>query len=461
MRDLTEGSIESHLTRLALTMAAGLAVTTLYYIVDLYFVAQLGRIAIAGVGAAGNIIMLVMATTQIISSGTLALLSHAVGRKDQSEAKLIFNQSIALALTLSLGALVLGYPLARYYMAAVSADAASAHAGTIYLDWYLPGIAMQFVIAAMGSALQGTGIMRPVMVVQAASLGLNILLAPILIAGWITGHPLGVMGAGLASSIAVFAGVALLVAYFIKLENYVGFIVAEMRPRLRIWGRLLMIGIPAGSEFAFMFFYTAVIFSLIRHFGDAAQAGFGLGTRLTQAVVLPGMAIALAAAPIAGQNFGARKAERVRATLRASVLSCSIIMILLTLFCQWRPDLLVRAFTQDARVVEQGTLYLRIISWNFVATGIIYCCSGMFRAMGNTWPGLISTGSRFFTFILPALWLAAQPHFRIEELWYLSVATVALQAVTSLLLALHEFRTKLSRALPASDTLTVPRAADT
>jgi putative MATE family efflux protein len=415
---------------------------TLYYIVDLYFVSHLGEVAIAGVGAAGNIVFLVIALTQVINAGTMSLLSQAVGRKDRTSANLVFNQSAALAGATALAVLVLGYPLSRAYMIAVSANQATVDAGTTYLACFLPGLALQFVLSTMGASLRATGLVKPTMIVQAVSVALNIVLAPIMIAGWFTGHPLGVAGAGYASSIAIAVGTLLMLAYFLRLETYVRFAVSEWRPRIAVWRRLLTIGLPAGGEFAFLFLYTAIIFALIRHFGDVAQAGFSIGNRLTQAIFLPGMAIAFAAGPLAGQNFGAGEVARVRAALRASVMFCSAVMLPLTLFCQLRPEWLVHVFTQDPAVVEQGRLFLRIISWNFVATGIIFSCSAMFQGLGNTVPSLLSTGSRLVTFALPAAWMSTWPHFRIEDVWYLSVATVTLQAATSLFLVQREFRRK-------------------
>jgi putative MATE family efflux protein len=440
LRDLTVGSVQSHLVRLALPIAAGMIFQTLYYLVDLYFVARLGEAAIAGLAAAGNIVFLVIALTQIINAGTTSLLSQAVGRKDHAQSNLVFNQSAALAVVSALAVMVLGFPLSKIYMNAVGANQATIDAGTTYLACFLPGLALQFVMTAMGASLRATGLVKPTMIVQAASLSLNILLAPIMIAGWLTGHPLGVVGAGLASSISIVFGVLLMLVYFLRLETYVRYVASQWRPRLEVWRRLLMIGLPAGGELVFLFFYTAIIFALIRHFGDVAQAGFGIGNRLTQAIFLPGMAIAFAAGPLAGQNFGAGEIARVRATLRASVVFCTAVMVPLTLLCQLRPEWLVHVFTQDERVVEQGTLFLRIVSWNFVATGIIFSCSALFQGLGNTWPSLLSTGSRLVTFVLPAAWMSTWPHFRIEDVWYLSVATVALQAATSLFLIFREFR---------------------
>jgi len=419
---------------------------TLYYIVDLYFVSHLGEVAIAGVAAAGNIVFLIIALTQVVNAGTMSLLAQAVGRKDHAGSNLIFNQAVALAVAAAIAVVILGFPLSKVYMNAVGANQATIDAGTTYLSCFLPGLALQFVITAMGASLRATGLVKPTMIVQAVSLSLNTVLAPIMIAGWLTGHPLGVAGAGYASSIAVVFGAGLMLVYFLRLETYVHFIASEWRPRLAVWRRLLVIGLPASGELVFLFVYTGVIFALIRHFGDVAQAGFGIGNRLTQAIFLPGMAIAFAAGPLAGQNFGAGEVARVRATLRASVVFCSAVMLPLTLICQLRPEWLVQVFTPDPRVVEQGTLFLRIISWNFVATGTIFSCSALFQGLGNTLPSLISTGSRLVTFVVPAMWMSTWPHFRIEDVWYLSVVSVTLQAATSFFLVLREFRRKFGDA---------------
>ena len=98
--------------------------------------------------------------------------------------------------------------------------------------------------------------------------------------------------------------------YFLHLEKYVGFDLTQWRPHWLTWRRMLNIGLPAGGEFALMAVYSALIYWIIRDFGAPAQAAFGLGSRIMQAIFLPAMAVAFAAAPIAGQNFGARHPAR-------------------------------------------------------------------------------------------------------------------------------------------------------
>ncbi len=440
MNDLTQGSITRHLIRLAIPLAAGMLFQTLYYLVDLYFVARLGDASIAGVSAAGNVQFIVMALTQILGVGTMALIAHAIGRKDRPDANLIFNQSLVLAALAAVATLIGGYALSGSYMSRLGANSATAVAGTTYLWWVLPGLALQFALVVMGSALRGTGIVKPMMIVQILTVILNAILAPILIAGWLTHRPLGVAGAGLATSIAVAAGVVMLWYYFGQLEKYVGFDSTMLRPRLKVWGRILAIGLPPGGEFGLMFVYMALIYWIIRGFGAEAQAGYGVGSRVMQAIFLPAMAVAFAVAPLAGQNYGARRLDRVWEAFRSAAVITTAIMLTLTLICQWRPEWFIRAFTSEPGVVAVGAQFLRYISWNFMAVGLVFTCSGMFQALGNTVPALLSAASRLVTFAIPAIWMASRPGFQLSQLWLLSVATVALQAVVSLGLVRLESR---------------------
>ncbi|MEO7324398.1 MAG: MATE family efflux transporter [Dokdonella sp.] len=440
MQDLTQGSISSHLMRLAAPIAIGMLFQTLYVLIDLYFVAQLGDAAIAGVSTAGNLQFIIMALTQVLGVGTMALIAQAVGRKDQPDANLVFNQSLLIAIACMALTLVFGYLVAGAYTRALGADVATSAAGTTYLHWFLPGMALQFALIAMGSALRGTGLAKPGMIVQVLTVLLNALLAPIFIAGWLTGHPFGVAGAGLASSISIAVGVVMMAFYFVRLEKYVRYDPAQFRLHVPTWKRILRIGLPPGGEFAVLFVFLGVIYLVIRPFGAEAQAGFGVGSRVMQAIFLPAMAVAFAVAPLAGQNFGAGHLPRVRETFRSAAILGSAIMLVLTLLCQWKPEWLVHGFTTDAAVIAVGADYLRIISWNFVAQGLIFSCSGMFQALGNTMPPLYSSATRLVTFALPVFVLSTRPGFELKQVWYLSVATVTCQALLSLWLLRNELR---------------------
>jgi putative MATE family efflux protein len=428
---------------MALPIAAGMLFQTLYFLIDLYFVARLGDAAIAGVSAAGNIMFIVFALTQVVGVGTVALISHAVGRKDQSDATRVFNQSFSLSAACGVLTLVVGYLVAAPYMHALGADAATVSAGIDYLRWFLPSLALQFALVATSSALRGTGIVQPTMIVQVLTVILNAALAPVLIAGWGTGHPLGVAGAGLASSLSLAVGVVLLGVYFHRLEHYMTFDSTVWRWDFAVWGRLLRIGLPAGGEFALMFVYMVIIYWIIRPFGQDAQAGFGIGMRLNQSLFLPAMAVAFATAPIVGQNFAAGKFARVRETFMRATLIGVVIMAALTFLCQWRAEWLARAFTTDPGAIAVAAQFLKLISLNFIASGLVFTCSAVFQGLGNTVPAVLSAATRLFSFIVPAMWLTHQPQFRLVELWYVSIASMTVQAIVSLWLVRSELRRRM------------------
>ena len=219
MEDLTQGSIPKHLIKLAVPMAIGMLVHTLYLMIDLYFVGQLGEHALAGVSAAANISMFVLALTQMLNIGTATLISHAVGRKDQHDANKLFNQSLTLSAVMAALVLITGIAMTQPYMNTMSLDPLVQMLGANYLYWFLPGLALQFAIVAMTAAMRGTGIVKPAMQVQMLSLLVNIVLTPILIHGWLTGYAMGVAGAGLASSLSALFATLLLWRYFSRMTQ--------------------------------------------------------------------------------------------------------------------------------------------------------------------------------------------------------------------------------------------------
>ncbi len=449
MRDLTQGPISKTIIAMAAPVAAGMIFQTLYLLVDLYFVAALGDAAVAGVGAAGTLMFMVMAITQILGVSTVALMSQSVGRKDQSGANLVFNQSMMLSVGLGVLTLVVGLLSADTYMAQIAADMATREQGAIFLRWFIPGMALQFALMAMASALRATGIVKPGMLVQMITVVLNTILAPILIAGWGPGPALGVMGAGLASSISVTVGIVILLYYFIKQEKYVKFDKSQFKPDMAVWKRMLDIGLPAGGEMLLMFVYFAVIYLVIQDFGAAAQAGFSIGGRIMQSIFMPTMAIAFAIGPIVGQNFGAGRFDRVREACKMGILLNAAVMLVVTILVQINPQLLMRGFTEEATVLEVGGDFLSIISLNFVAQGVVFSCSGIFQGLGNTRPALLSSAIRLLIFIPVAFLMSHRAGFELHELWYVSMLSVVIQAVVSYLLVQREIKLK-SHAVPVT-----------
>lgn len=442
MTDLTKGSIHGHMARLTSVILFGMVFQTLYYLVDLYFVARVGSAAVAAVGLSGNLMMVTLALTQALTIGTTALVSHAWGRKDFVEARRVFNQSQVLATSVGLLFVVTAFALRGRFASGLSADAATAQAVRDYLGWFLPAMGVQFLLVAMAAALRGAGEVKAPMMVQVVAVVINTILAPVLIAGWGTGRPLGVAGAGLATFLSICAGALLLVLWLRKRHDVLTFEPHHWRPDFALWRRMLGIGLPTGGEFLLMSVYATLIYGLIRGFGAEAQAGFGVGMRVLQTGFMPALAVAFAVAPIAGQNFGAGQFRRVRETFAAGLIWVSLIMVLFMALCHISPAALVRPFSSDPQVVAVGTGLLGTLSYNFLAAGVVFVAGSLFQALGNTVPSLVASASRIVLFAIPAVILSHQPGFELHHLWWLSVASVFCQMVFVLLLLRRELRRK-------------------
>jgi Na+-driven multidrug efflux pump len=189
-----------------------------------------------------------------------------------------------------------------------------------------------------------------------------------------------------------------------------------------------------------------LVYVVSKPFGAIAQAGFGIGGRVIQAAFLPVVALGFAVAPVAGQNFGARRGDRVRRTFADAALMAGSAMLIAAVAMQFFTEPVLRVFSQDPAVIGFGAEYLKIISWNFIASGIVFVSSSMFQALGHTLPALATSIIRVIVVAVPVLALARLPGFTMRWVWYCSVAAVYLQMTLNLLLLRREFRRRLNFA---------------
>lgn len=150
MKDLTQGTVTKHLLHMSAFLAASMLVQTLYLLADLYWVGHLGKEAIAAVGVAGNLTMIVLALTQMLGVGTTTLMSQAAGRKDQPHAEVVFNQSFIMSILIAFGLGIVGFILRPAYCDWLSADTATADLAKTYLLWFLPGCYSSFLLLRLG-----------------------------------------------------------------------------------------------------------------------------------------------------------------------------------------------------------------------------------------------------------------------------------------------------------------------
>jgi Na+-driven multidrug efflux pump len=168
--------------------------------------------------------------------------------------------------------------------------------------------------------------------------------------------------------------------------------------------------------------------------------------RILQAAFLPVVALGFAVGPVAGQNFGARQAARVRETFRAAAGIAAGAMLVLSAITWLAAAPMIGVFSSDPQVIAVGVEYLHVVALNFVASGIIFVSSSMFQAMGNTMPSLITSAARIIIIAVPVLLLSQTPGFALRWIWYISAAAVVVQLAMNLWLLQREYRLRLNFA---------------
>lgn len=432
MQDLTRGPIRGQLLRMSGFMLATMLVQSIYGLIDLFWVGRLGAEAVAAVSLGSNLMMAVMAVSQVLSVGVSALVSQAMGRKDQAAVGQLFNQSMLLSALMALLAGIVFFSGRHAYGAALSGDAATAALTADFLFWFAPALALQVPMMVLSSALRGVGNVRISSIAQLAALLLNIVLAPFLIFGWGGGVPLGVAGAALATLISIALGVVGMLAYVVRSRHYFDRQPRAWTPQFPLWRRIATIGLPSGLEMGLMAAYLAGVMALLQPFGPAPQAAFGIGMRVLQLGMIPSMAICFAAAAIVGQNYGAGRGDRVRETywmsLKFSMAACLVFVLMFHV----APGLLIGPFSQDREVIRHGADFLRLISWNLLGSGVVFACFGTFSGLGDTKPSLLSSGTRITLILVPATLLSHRAGFAPHWIWWLSVAATSVQVLMNL-----------------------------
>ena len=308
---------------------------------------------------------IVLAITQMLGVGTTTLISHAAGRKERERALLVSTSRWCCRCSSARLFFVVGDGAARFVRQRAQRRRRDARQrATTICSGSSPPWRCSSASWPWRAALRGTGNFKPGMVVQTATVILNMVLAPILIFGWGTGRPLGVAGAAIASLVAIAVGTVWLAFYFVGASAYLTVRPrSDWKPQTALWRRMLGIGLPAGAEFALMAVY---LFDRLHH-QPAVRRG-GAGRVRHRHAHHPGRLHAGRRARLRGR--AGRRPELRRAASRsacarrsqsAALMAAGVMAAARASSASSRRRPMVRFFSSDPAVVAVGAEYLRIV----------------------------------------------------------------------------------------------------
>ena len=401
---LTEGNIRQHLIRMTIPMIGGILAIMSMNIVDTYYISKLGTIPLTAMSFTLPVLSTLLSIAFGIGIGTSSVISRAIGANQHTLVQSYCTQSIFIALFIAIAFAMTGYLYIDTIFAALGAPSNINHLIHEYMDiWFLGSFVV--VIPMVGnSAIRASGNAKlPALVMLSVAI-VNMILDPILIFGLLGFPEMGLAGAALATVIA-YSIALILGLYFLTFKfNFIS-IKACHKNVISSWKAILKIAIPSIGTNLIPPISIAITTWFVANNSPEAVAGFGVASRIEAIFLVVIMGLASITGPFVGQNWGAKKYQRVFTALNMNFkfifLWGAISTILLWLF--GRP--ISELFSDDPVVISSAIQYLSIVPCSYLFLGIIMLCSAMANGMGQPTPSLIMSFLRLIAIYIPLAYL--------------------------------------------------------
>ena len=454
--DLTTGPMALHFRTLAIPAAFGMLFTTLYNVVDVYYAGLLSTDAQAGLAIGYQAFFIIMAVGFGLSSALSTLVSNAKGSGDAAEAQRYVVQGLAFGGVITLSCMVIGWFLGPELIVLVSEPGAYRDAAMGYFYWLifaLPG----FLLAYGGNGiLQAHGdsrsMQRALMAAFIANIGLNPLFMFGLPGVW---SGMGFNGIAAATIISQTGVMVYILVRIFRLEVMQSVQITAFQPDKDSFRKIFAQLLPAGSAMIIMFISGFVVQFALKTFGGHAVAAYGVALRIEQILLLPVLGMTGALLPIAGQNFGAQKYDRVREALKYCWGVGFAMTALATPILFFGGTFVMALFSNDPDVIRAGSSYLRVDAFLFPVYMMLFSINSLLQAFKQAiWTLWISVYRQGFAVAFFVWVFISFTDFGVQGVWFGIAAAVTSGWVLSLIILRNVARTQIGGLLPSA--LTTP-----
>ena len=401
--DFTRGPANRAIILLAIPMVLEMLMESVFAIVDIFFVSQLGADAIATLGITEAVITLLYAVAIGLSMAVAAVVARRIGEQDTAGAAIVAGQSLWIGglLSITIGVAGMCYASEILRLMGANPNAIADHSG--YTSVMFGGCGSILFLFLLNGVFRGAGDASLAMRALWFANGINIVLDPCLIFGLGPFPELGLAGAAIATTIGRSCGVALQLYYLFGGRSRVAFSPIHLVPRMGEMFNLIRVSTGGIMQFLIATSSWVILMKIIAGYGSAAVAGYTAAIRVIGFVILPAWGLSNAAATLVGQNLGANKPQhaeqfvwRVAGYNFAFLMSVAIVFIVVT-------EPIIGLFTQDPAINVHAVSCLRWFSYGLGLFAIGLVLSQAFNGAGDT---MIPTKINFVAFWITQLPLA-------------------------------------------------------
>ena len=424
------------LVKLSVPMMISMLVQALYNVVDSVFVSWVSEEALTAVSLAFSLQNMMIAVGVGTGVGVNALLSKSLGEKNQKRANATAENGIFLSACSFLVFLVIGLTCIKPYFYAQTSDDAIALQGIRYLSVCCIFSLGLFTQTMGEKLLAATGRTQLSMISQLVGAVVNIILDPIFIFGYCGEALSGTTGAAVATVIGQFCGAGMTLYFNTRKNPDIQLDFKGFRPSAKAIGRIYAVGLPSIAMQCVGSLMTFGMNLILMAFSSTAVAVFGVYFKLQSFVFMPIFGLNNGMVPIISYNYGARRPERVKKTIRLAVCYAEGIMVLGFCIFEFFPGQVLGLFSASQAMLTIGIPAMRIICLHFLLAGTSIVLSSVFQALGNGLFSLIVSVCRQLFVLLPAAWLLAQTG-SVNNVWWAFLIAEIVSVLMSLAFYAH------------------------
>ena len=424
------------LVKLSVPMMISMLVQALYNVVDSVFVSWVSEEALTAVSLAFSLQNMMIAVGVGTGVGVNAMLSKSLGEKNQKRANATAENGIFLSVCSFLVFLVIGLTCIKPYFYAQTSDDAIALQGIRYLSVCCIFSLGLFTQTMGEKLLAATGRTQLSMISQLVGAVVNIILDPIFIFGYCGEALSGTTGAAVATVIGQFCGAGMTLYFNTRKNPDIQLDFKGFRPSAKAIGRIYTVGLPSIAMQCVGSLMTFGMNLILMAFSSTAGAGFGGDFKLQSFVFMPIFGLNNGMVPIISYNYGARRPERVRKTIRLAVCYAEGIMVLGFCIFEFFPGQVLGLFSASQAMLTIGIPAMRIICLHFLLAGTSIVLSSVFQALGNGLFSLIVSVCRQLFVLLPAAWLLARTG-SVNNVWWAFLIAEIVSVLMSLAFYAH------------------------
>ena len=424
------------LVKLSVPMMISMLVQALYNVVDSVFVSWVSEEALTAVSLAFSLQNMMIAVGVGTGVGVNAMLSKSLGEKNQKRANATAENGIFLSACSFLVFLVIGLTCIKPYFYAQTSDDAIALQGIRYLSVCCIFSLGLFTQTMGEKLLAATGRTQLSMISQLVGAVVNIILDPIFIFGYCGEALSGTTGAAVATVIGQFCGAGMTLYFNTRKNPDIQLDFKGFRPSAKAIGRIYTVGLPSIAMQCVGSLMTFGMNLILMAFSSTAVAVFGVYFKLQSFVFMPIFGLNNGMVPIISYNYGARRPERVKKTIRLAVCYAEGIMVLGFCIFEFFPGQVLGLFSASQAMLTIGIPAMRIICLHFLLAGTSIVLSSVFQALGNGLFSLIVSVCRQLFVLLPAAWLLARTG-SVNNVWWAFLIAEIVSVLMSLAFYAH------------------------